>query len=317
MFVVYLTMYKGDKLPRWYIGSSSEDKILDGYNGSVCSKKYKDVYLAEQRINKHLFKTRILSFHEDRKEALAEELRVQKLHNVVKNEKYMNMSYATINGFFGMDNKGINNPNFGKKRSETEILKMKKTINNILWQNTIRKESIEKMKETRKKNKSLYEQNYKNGSSKRAKLAKETTVIYEDKIMTLQEATILKGLKTKSGKEWKETKGKLSIEKMTKIRNDKEWKETMGKLALEKINLTKLKNGTHTKPGAENPNAKKINIYDNFDNIVFKCHGNFDKVLKENNMPVKPFQVSRKLNGEKIKDTRYTKKFIGWYAKDE
>lgn len=125
MFVVYLTMYKGDKLPRWYIGSSSEDKILDGYNGSVQSMKYKEKYCLEQRINKHLFKTRILSFHEDRKEALAEELRVQKLHNVVKNEKYMNMSYATINGFFGMPMKGVNvgekNGMFGKKKSPESI----------------------------------------------------------------------------------------------------------------------------------------------------------------------------------------------------
>lgn len=33
-FVVYLTMYSGNLLPKWYIGSSYEEKVLNGYNGT-------------------------------------------------------------------------------------------------------------------------------------------------------------------------------------------------------------------------------------------------------------------------------------------
>ena len=32
--VVYLTRYRGDKLPPWYIGSSFEENVLNGYTGS-------------------------------------------------------------------------------------------------------------------------------------------------------------------------------------------------------------------------------------------------------------------------------------------
>jgi len=46
-FVVYLTMYKGNKLPPWYIGSTNVDIINNGYNGSVKSKKYKLWYMRE------------------------------------------------------------------------------------------------------------------------------------------------------------------------------------------------------------------------------------------------------------------------------
>jgi hypothetical protein len=39
-FVTYLVTYIGDLLPRYYIGSSSKDKIISGnYFGSISSKK--------------------------------------------------------------------------------------------------------------------------------------------------------------------------------------------------------------------------------------------------------------------------------------
>lgn len=100
-YVVYLTKYKGDKLPSWYIGSSNIDKIKNGYNGTILSKKYKEKYDKEQKENKHFFKTRVLSYHKTRQCALDEELRLQKKHNVVKNKDYINESYAQVNGFFG------------------------------------------------------------------------------------------------------------------------------------------------------------------------------------------------------------------------
>ena len=289
MFVVYLTMYKGDKLPRWYIGSSSEDKILDGYNGSVCSKKYKDDYLDEQRINKHLFKTRILSFHEDRKEALAEELIVQKLHNVVKNEKYMNMSYAVINGFFGMPMKGVNigekNVLFGKKRSPESIAKQIKNISgekNVLFGKHLDEKVKNKISETVK-------ETYKNNPYLGENISKRVKEHYKN--LTCEE--------------------KIIYAKVRGEGNKRAWEKLPEEEKIRRISLL---------AGDGNPNAKKIIICDNFDNIVFKCHGNFDKVLKENNMPVNPFKLSKKLNGERIKENKRQKnidKFIGWYAKDE
>ncbi len=137
-FATYITFYSGKLLPMWYIGSSSVTKVRNGYNGSIKSKKYITLYKSEQKNNKHLFKSRILSTHTTRKEALTEELRVQKLHDVVKNKNYMNESYASINGYFGRDVSGELNPNYGnswddqqrKHLSDIQKIKMQGSGNN-------------------------------------------------------------------------------------------------------------------------------------------------------------------------------------------
>ena len=126
-YVVYLTYYSGEKLPKWYIGSSNEEKIKKEYNGTILSKKWKEIYLSEQKENKYLFKTRILSYHKLRKDALAEELRLQKKHFVVKNSEYFNESYAQVNGYFGRDISGKLHPRFGDKHTEESKRKMSKT----------------------------------------------------------------------------------------------------------------------------------------------------------------------------------------------
>ena len=101
-FVVYLTIYSGDKLPPFYIGSTSMKKINKGYCGSVVSKKYKDIYQYELKYNRHLFKTEIISMHNDRKDALDAELYEQIKRDVVKSSEYFNMSFAKVNGYFGI-----------------------------------------------------------------------------------------------------------------------------------------------------------------------------------------------------------------------
>jgi hypothetical protein len=113
MYCVYRTEYLGNKLPRYYIGSSSIQKIKEGYYGSVSSLKYKDVWLSEDR---SLFKVEVLEVFDNRKAALKRELEIQKELNVVENENYVNMSYAQPSGFFGMDVSGKNNPMYGKSR---------------------------------------------------------------------------------------------------------------------------------------------------------------------------------------------------------
>jgi hypothetical protein len=110
MFVVYLTMYSGNLLPKWYIGSSSEEKVKNGYNGSVSSRRFKDIYIKEQKDNKHLFRSRILSYHSVRDEATNEEKRLQRLHKVVNNELYINQAYADKTHCFELSQVGELNP---------------------------------------------------------------------------------------------------------------------------------------------------------------------------------------------------------------
>jgi hypothetical protein len=115
-------------MPMFYIGSASMKRIENGYHGSISSKLYSAVYKEELLSNPHLFKTKIISTHSTDKEAKQKELFLQQKLNVVKSSMYINMSFATVNGFFGKDvsgennpmfgKRGINNPNFGSKRSD-------------------------------------------------------------------------------------------------------------------------------------------------------------------------------------------------------
>ena len=113
MFCVYLTLYFGNKLPRRYIGSSSVEKVLEGYNGTPLSKKWKTIFREEQEQNPHLFKTRILSTHNTRESATEKELELQKKYDVVRSSKYFNESLAIVDGCFGRDVSGELNPMFG------------------------------------------------------------------------------------------------------------------------------------------------------------------------------------------------------------
>jgi hypothetical protein len=114
IYCVYLTTYRGNKLPPFYIGSSSIDRITKGYHGSVLSKKYSDIWKTELRINPHLFKTQIISKHTNRKEALAKENYIQKTLNVIKSPLYINQAIAQINGYAGHDVSGVCNPMYGQ-----------------------------------------------------------------------------------------------------------------------------------------------------------------------------------------------------------
>lgn len=114
-FVTYLTKYSGNLLPPYYIGSTTLEKALSGkYFGSIRSKKYRDIFKQELTNNIDLFSIKILSYHETRKEALANELVIQKENNVVHSTEYFNESYASVNGFFGRKVTGVDSPAYGK-----------------------------------------------------------------------------------------------------------------------------------------------------------------------------------------------------------
>jgi len=146
-YVTYLTVYIGELLPKYYIGSTSEDKIISGnYFGSVKSKKWKSIFRNELKKNKHLFSVQILSYHNDRKSALEEELRLQKEKDVVRSKDYINESLATPNGFFGMDTKGEKSPTFGNKMSDESKKKMSLANKGKSYEEIYGKETANKLK---------------------------------------------------------------------------------------------------------------------------------------------------------------------------
>lgn len=116
---VYITIYSGNKMPIFYIGSSTVEAILrKGYHGSVKSITYRRIWQDELIQNPHLFKTIILSRHNTKKEALEREEYIQRKLDVIKNPLYINKSYACKNGVFGRIGKGKDHPFHGKAGSE-------------------------------------------------------------------------------------------------------------------------------------------------------------------------------------------------------
>lgn len=119
IYCVYLTVYSGNKLPPFYIGSTSVKRIIEKkYHGSIASKKYKDIWKSELKSHPELFKTIIICTFESRKEAIEKENKLQKLLNVIRSPLYINQSTAQVNGYCGRIVKGKDNPFFGKKHTE-------------------------------------------------------------------------------------------------------------------------------------------------------------------------------------------------------
>ena len=119
-YCVYLTVYYGNKLPPFYIGSTSISRVKSGYRGSVKSKKYKNVFQKELQENPHLFKTKIVASYYSRKNAQFKEKRLQTKLNVVKSDLYINMSIAKNFGWFGMKSSKEHSPTFGKRWKKTQ-----------------------------------------------------------------------------------------------------------------------------------------------------------------------------------------------------
>lgn len=97
MYCVYLTVYKGNKLPPFYIGSSSTRKVLNGYHGSVQSRHFKKLWKTEIEQNPKLFKTTIIFTSDNRKLCYEKEELIQRNLNVIHNPLYINMCYANKN----------------------------------------------------------------------------------------------------------------------------------------------------------------------------------------------------------------------------
>lgn len=97
IYCTYLTVYKGNKLPPFYIGSTSINKIKMGYKGSVKSDKYMELWKHELKHYPMLFSTRIISIHDTREAAYIKESKLQKQLSVVSSPLYINMTDVTTN----------------------------------------------------------------------------------------------------------------------------------------------------------------------------------------------------------------------------
>jgi hypothetical protein len=149
-YCTYLTVYYGNKLPQFYIGSSLVKYVENGYCGSVKSKKYKEIYKNELIQNRNLFRTFIIKKYYSRKYAMYRERKLQEKLNVVKSDMYMNMSIAKDFGWFGMKVKGKDNPVFGKtwKKTPEQIENSRKSITKAFNQPAY-KEKISKIRKNK------------------------------------------------------------------------------------------------------------------------------------------------------------------------
>lgn len=115
IYCTYVTTYLGNKLPPFYIGSSSVERVNSGYRGSIKSKKWSGIFYNELKENPHLFFTEIIKTFDDKKSAVEYELQLQIANDVVKSKWFFNESLARDFGWHGMNNKGEANPVFGKR----------------------------------------------------------------------------------------------------------------------------------------------------------------------------------------------------------
>lgn len=127
MYCVYLTIYRGNQLPPFYIGSTTLSRINSGYRGSVSSRKYKPVWKRELAMAPHLFHTHVLFQCASRTEATEKEAQLQRKVDAVRNPLYINtvIAGAGFGGLCGSDNPmhrsrrtGSSNPHYGRKHSE-------------------------------------------------------------------------------------------------------------------------------------------------------------------------------------------------------
>jgi hypothetical protein len=93
-FCVYLTIYSGNRLPPFYIGSTSLCRLAKGYVGSVVSKRYGAIWKAERTRRPHLFRTIVLATFASREQAFEREKDLQRKLKVISNPLYANRSYG-------------------------------------------------------------------------------------------------------------------------------------------------------------------------------------------------------------------------------
>ena len=85
----------------------------------------------------------------------------------------------------------------------------------------------------------------------------------------------------------------------------------------------KYANGEINSFGSKNSNAKKINIFNEKNELMFECYGTFKQICNENDLPFNALKKSYQENGKKIYKKTFNGntpkkfyKFKNWYAKE-
>lgn len=218
-FCVYLTIYRGNLMPPFYIGSTSVKNVKEeNYHGSVKSFAYGKQWNLESKNNPHLFETKILTLHHTRREALERENDLQSKLNVVHNALYINQSLAC--GCFG---------DMPKEAKE----KRKKTISDPRWIETVGKSSREKLSKVR------LDDEWKEKVGKQAIEKYKNTIQSEEYKRGNGKVKSEKLSKTVNDPKWKSTTGKMKYEKISKLMQDAEWKKTKGEESKRKQKETR------------------------------------------------------------------------------
>jgi hypothetical protein len=138
MYCIYFTIYRGLKLPPFYIGSTSIKRIQQGYHGSVSSAKWEKIWKTELVERPDLFETIIIpnQFAESAKEIVLLEQKWQKLFDVVNSPLFINQSYAN-KGFFASPESARKAMETKKRRGTNKL--SPETIAKIIAKNTGKK----------------------------------------------------------------------------------------------------------------------------------------------------------------------------------
>jgi hypothetical protein len=277
-FCVYLTIYTGNKMPMFYIGSTSIEKIKLGYRGSVTSKAYKEIWKTELRSNPHLFKTNIISTHNTRMDSLEKENKLQVCVDAVYNTLYINKGYAYKT--FGDQT--------SERMSRDNPMKNKVSINKM----------IDSLKTT-------WETDYDNMYTK---------IITPERNAKIRVSKL--GIlnpnygNSNAGKQLLITGKCLHCDMVASRGNITRWHNDNCDKNPINVNNPFWKN----KPLTGEP--KFINIYNAKNEMMFSTHRTFKFVCVENKLPASALVTSYTNNGRPLTNKKYPD-FIGWYAKRE
>jgi len=283
----YVYRITNTKLNKHYYGTRTSKKNIPEEDIGIyyfSSSKDKD-FIKDQKENSQDYKYKVIKKFNTREEALELEIKLHNKFNVGINESFYNRSKQTSKGF----------DRTGKKTNLTNEQKLK--ISMALKGRKLSYEHKENLSLSRKKG-------YDNGLIK--KLTKDKNPMFR---------------KTHS----EETKEKISKGNKGKILSQ----ETKDKIAKAKTgikrkpeDITKISENRKGKGlGKANGMTKRIEIFDEENNLKFISMGNFKLFCEENNLPYISFikNFNKKIYQSKI-GPYYAKKngfeeYIGWTAK--
>jgi len=276
-YCTYLTVYKGNKMPPFYIGSTSVKRVYGGYKGTVLSAAYKEVWNEELKHRDELFETKIVSVHDSRKDALDKENKLHIQLGVKDNNLYINKAVAS--GCFGnMDEASIEKMRKTKKAQGKIVgAKVSARRNDPQWKETVGKEAALKLSKTKRDPSRAHmeaERNRKNSETVNSEEWKRTVGVERSKKIS---ETVKK---IQSNPEWIATKGKQRLENLKKTVSNPEWRATVFAAANQKrsksVSMTKSSPEWKAKNSTECLLCRKTYANNVISRHIIKCKRNKD-----------------------------------------